>query len=144
MTITLSGEPKSTQHIYKAACRGGFVSYYMSAEGKAIKQGYQLEARSQWRSAPLKDELKVTVRFFFGTRRKADLDNFNKLWADSLTGIVYEDDSQISELHLYRDYEKARPRIEVKTLRTNCENCGLGAATLAMRSCVSTSTERGP
>jgi Holliday junction resolvase RusA-like endonuclease len=41
------------------------------------------------------------------------LDNFNKLWQDALTGIVYEDDSQIAELHLYRDYDKANPRLEV-------------------------------
>ena len=63
--------------------------------------------------APLEDELSVSVRFFFGTKRKADLDNFNKLWQDALTGIVYEDDSQIGELHLYRDHDKTRPRIEV-------------------------------
>jgi hypothetical protein len=39
--IVLSGEPKSTQLIYKGACRGGFVSYYMSAQGKAIKVAYE-------------------------------------------------------------------------------------------------------
>jgi len=32
---------------------------------------------------------------------------------DALTGIVYEDDSQIAELRLKRRYDKARPRIEV-------------------------------
>jgi len=53
------------------------------------------------------------VRFFFGTKRRADLDNFNKLWADSLTGIVYEDDSQIAEQHLYHVYDKQRSRIEI-------------------------------
>lgn len=85
----------------------------MTPEGKALKEGYQWEAKSQWRRPSLKEELSVSVRFFFGTKRKADLDNFNKLWQDALTGIVYEDDSQIAELHLYRDYDKAEPRIEV-------------------------------
>lgn len=51
--------------------------------------------------------------FYFGTKRKADLDNFNKLWQDALTGVVYEDDSQICELHLFRKYDKANPRIEI-------------------------------
>jgi Holliday junction resolvase RusA-like endonuclease len=113
VTITLSGEPKSTQHLYRSTCRGGFSNTYMTAEGKALKEGYQWEAKSQWRKPPLKDELSVSVRFFFGTKRKADLDNFNKLWADSLTGIVYEDDSQIAELHLHRAYDKQNPRIEI-------------------------------
>jgi hypothetical protein len=31
----------------------------------------------------------------------------------SLTGIVCEDDSQIAVLHLYRDYDKMKPRIQV-------------------------------
>jgi Holliday junction resolvase RusA-like endonuclease len=111
--IVLSGEPKSTQHIYRSACNGRLPTQYMTAEGKALKTVYQWEAKAQWRGAPLQGELALSVRFYFGTKRKADLDNFNKLWADSLTGIVYEDDSQISGLHLYRDYDKARPRVEI-------------------------------
>src|SRR5213075_2258979 len=113
MTLTLSGEPKSTQHLYRSTCRGGFSNTYMTAEGKALKEAYHWEAYAQWRLPLIKDELSVSVRFFFGTKRKTDLDNFNKLWQDALTGIVYDDDSQIEELHLYRDYDKRRPRIEV-------------------------------
>lgn len=44
MRITLTGEPKSTQHIYRNTCRGGYSSTYMSSEGKAIKEGYQWES----------------------------------------------------------------------------------------------------
>ncbi len=112
-TITLSGEPKSTQHIYGLTCRGRFATRYMTPAGKALKEAYQWEAKAQWRQPVLEGELKVSARFFFGTKRKADLDNFNKLWQDALTGIVWRDDSQIAELHLYRDYDKQRPRIEV-------------------------------
>jgi Holliday junction resolvase RusA-like endonuclease len=72
------------RRIYKAACRGGFVSYYMSAQSKAIKVAYEWEARSQWRRPLRTEELKVSVRFFFGTKRRADLDNFNQLWQDAL------------------------------------------------------------
>jgi Holliday junction resolvase RusA-like endonuclease len=43
--------------------------------------------------------------------RKADLDNFNNVWQDAITHIVYDDDSQISELHLYTD------RIDTATVR---------------------------
>ncbi len=85
----------------------------MTPAGKALKEQYQWEAKVQWRGKLLQGEVTATVRFFFGTKRKADLDNFNKLWQDALSGIVYEDDSQIAELHLYRGYDKERPRIEV-------------------------------
>ena len=114
-TIVLTGEPKSTGHIYRNTCRNGYATTYLSAEGKAIKEGYQWEAKSQWKGTPpLKGDISVSITLYFGTKRKADLDNFNKLSLDALTGIVYEDDSQIAELHLKRAYDKARPRIEVK------------------------------
>ncbi len=85
----------------------------MTKLGKDLKWEYQLEAKTQWTGKPLTGDLALKVTFYFGTKRKADLDNFNKLWADALTGIVYEDDSQIAELTLKRAYDKKRPRIEI-------------------------------
>jgi Holliday junction resolvase RusA-like endonuclease len=86
----------------------------MTAEGKALKTAYQWEAKAQWRVPPLKDELTVLVCLYFGTKRKADWDNFHKLWADALTGIIYEDDSQIKTATVEMLYDKAKRRIEVK------------------------------
>lgn len=88
----------------------------MTGQGKAIKQSYHWEAKSQWRGEVLGGDVALSVTFYFGTRRKADLDNFNKLWADALTGVVYEDDSQIAELLLKRAYDPKAPRIEITVL----------------------------
>jgi Holliday junction resolvase RusA-like endonuclease len=52
--------------------------------------------------------------FYFETKRRRDLDNQNKILFDALSGIVYDDDSQISELRLRREYDRARPRIEIQ------------------------------
>lgn len=112
MTITLQGEPKSTQHIYKYACRP-FPKMYMTKEGSDLKTAYQWEAKSQWKRKPHTGRLGIEVTFYFGTKRKADLDNFNKLWQDALTGVVYEDDSQIDRLTLTRNFDKKNPRIEI-------------------------------
>jgi Holliday junction resolvase RusA-like endonuclease len=60
---------------------------------------------------------------YFGTKRRADIDNFNKLSLDALTGIAYDDDSQVAELHLYRAYDKNRPRIEVQIVKVYPETC---------------------
>jgi Holliday junction resolvase RusA-like endonuclease len=86
----------------------------MTPEGKAIKAGYELEARSQWRRKPLEEDVELWITLYFGTKRKADLDNFNKLSLDALTGIVYTDDSQIHSLHIERAYDKVNPRIEIE------------------------------
>lgn len=113
MKIVLAGEPKSTQHIYHYTCRSGYASMYMTAEGKATKEAYQWEAKSQWRGKPLTGDIAVTIEFFFATNRKRDLDNQNKLVLDALSGIAYEADAQIAELRLLRRYDTQKPRIEV-------------------------------
>jgi Holliday junction resolvase RusA-like endonuclease len=94
-------------------CRGRFPNVYLSADGKALKEQYQWEARSQWKGKPLEGDIELSVTLYFGTKRRADLDNFNKLSLDALTGIAYLDDSQIAKLTIGRAYDKARPRIEV-------------------------------
>lgn len=112
--ITLTGEPRSTNNIYRSVCRGNFPSVYLSAEGKTLKEQYQLEAKIQWGRKPLlSGPVSLSARFYFKTLRKRDLDNGNKLLLDSLTGIIYEDDSQIDQLILTRDYDKKNPRIEI-------------------------------
>lgn len=113
MNITLTGQPKSSNHIYKSVCRGRFPTVYLSPEGKALKEQYQWEARAQHSGDLLTERLRVAVTLFFGTRRTADLDNYQKLSLDALTGIVWEDDKQIDELLIRRDYDKERPRIEL-------------------------------
>ena len=85
----------------------------MSAEGKALKkESYQLQAQSQYAEL-LTGPLSIAITMFFGTKRKADWDNFQKLTMDALTGIVFVDDIQIVEAHVRKEYDKARPRVEV-------------------------------
>jgi Holliday junction resolvase RusA-like endonuclease len=112
MTITLEGEPRSTNKIYR---HGRGISY-MSKEGKALKLSYQYQARTQWKGKPREDELEVWITLFFGTKRRADWDNFHKLSCDALTGIAWKDDSQIKDAHVSVQYDKERPRIELEIL----------------------------
>ena len=51
----------------------------MTTEGKAIKEAYAWEAKSQWHDKPLTDDIHVHVTFFFRSHRKRDLDNQNKI-----------------------------------------------------------------
>jgi hypothetical protein len=50
-TIVLTGEPKSTQHIYSLAFRSRFPQRSITPKGKRLKWEYQLEARAQWRQS---------------------------------------------------------------------------------------------
>lgn len=112
--ITLKGNPKSTNNIYRAVCRGRFPSLYLSKEGKGLKEDYQWQIKQQYKDKPLKEELSIVIRTYHGTKRKSDWDNFHKLSMDSLTGIVYEDDSQIVKATVEKFYDKDNPRIEIE------------------------------
>lgn len=108
-TIVFKGQPLSTQHIYKIARVGGRAGLIMTAAGKATKDEYGWEAKRQWREKPLAGEIVLSVTFYFATKRRRDLDNQSKIIFDALSGIDYDDDSQIAELRLRREYDRARP-----------------------------------
>jgi Holliday junction resolvase RusA-like endonuclease len=112
-TIILTGEPKSTQHVYASSCRGGFPSVYMKPTAKSIREAYMWEAKMQWRDGMLDVPFAVTLRFYHKTHRKQDIDNFNKLVLDACTGIIWRDDSLISEMHLYKYVDSESPRVEL-------------------------------
>ncbi len=56
--------------------------------------------------------LTVSVSWYRG-RRSGDLDGRLKVLLDALQGTVYENDSQIVQLHAFRYEDKAHPRMEV-------------------------------
>lgn len=112
--ITLLGEPRSTQNCYKYSCaRGGFLRGYMKAECADLKEDYQWQAKSQWKRGVLTGDIEIYIRIYFGTKRKSDWDNFHKLTMDALTGIVFEDDSQIKRATVELHYDKSNPRVEI-------------------------------
>ena len=116
MKIILYGQPLSTQSIYKYTCARGFPNLYMTKAGKDIKEYYALAAKSQWGKKPLEDDLEINVKLYFKDKGKHDIDNFNKLLLDSLTGILWKDDSQIKKSITEMLYNKLKPRIEIKIL----------------------------
>lgn len=108
--IILKGKPKSTQWIYAQSGRIRF----MKKEAKALKEYYSLQAKQQWKGKPITGLLEVMIRVFYYTKRRIDWDNWHKLSMDSLTGIVWEDDSQIRKATVILGYDKNDPRIEIE------------------------------
>lgn len=113
MKLTLEGQPLSTQHCYKYTCRGNFVSGYMDKKCKDLKEDYYWQLKSQYTGPPLKTPLRVILSLSMGTKRKADIDNYNKLVLDAMSGVIYEDDVQIQELTITKGYDKEHPRIDI-------------------------------
>jgi len=82
-----------------------------------VKTEAQTELR-KWRSQnqcgwSTANRFGLTLHLYFSDRRKRDLDNCAKAITDALNGVVYDDDAQIDELHVYREFDKEWPRAVV-------------------------------
>lgn len=75
-----------------------------------IKQSASVTKPQNWMHT---QSYNVSVKIFWPNKRRKDIDNISKSLLDSMAGILYEDDSQVQELHLYRGFDKQNPRIEV-------------------------------
>jgi Holliday junction resolvase RusA-like endonuclease len=110
LNITLKGNPISTNNCYFHLKPGMRI---LSSKAKALKEDYMWQAKSQYKNKPLIEELEIDIKIYFGTKRKYDWDNFHKLSMDSLTGIIWEDDSQIQKATVEKFYDKENPRIDL-------------------------------
>lgn len=109
MTLTFETLPLGTNNLYAHVGRQRFLT----PKARANKEALAWEARSQFRGKPLSGPLAVEVQLFWPDRRKHDIDNI-KVLLDSLTGIVWEDDGQIVDAHLIKEFDRERPRVELR------------------------------
>ena len=58
----------------------------MMLEGKALKEQYQPNVKTQREDGPIQDDVELTATFYFGIKRRGCLDNFNELHLNSLPG----------------------------------------------------------
>ena len=112
MKIILTGNPYSTGNIYFSGLRPGMR--FLNKKAKKQKEDYQYQAIQQWNSDCLTGNLDIEIKLYFGDKRKRDWDNYHKLSMDALTGIVWEDDSQIQSAKVEKFYDKENPRIELE------------------------------
>ena len=113
--LELKPLPPSTNHMYGRTRFGGV---YKTARYNSTKQDYGWLCKAQTRdfyTCPI--TLEITA--FFGDKRRHDADNIVKVTQDSLTGILWEDDSQISDLIVRKRYSKENPRLELRVYESN-------------------------
>lgn len=110
-TYYLSFEPPTSVNQMYAPKYGGGIR--LTYEAKIWKKYARLNAQSQWELRhPLEGRICVVYRFF---GMQHDWDNPCKILGDAMNGIVYYDDKQVIEAHiyLYRE-EKLDPRVDVE------------------------------
>ncbi len=108
----MPGAGRRTGHLHYARIARRSRAHFLDPRARRCKEAIGWEARSQYRGKPLTGPLAVSVALYWPDRRKHDIDNI-KVLLDALTGIVWEDDGQIVELHTTKVFDKEKPRVEV-------------------------------
>jgi len=104
--ITITGNPISINALYRGR-------RFLTENGKSKKKEYDIEIRRQWKKKIIKGDVEVCVDAYFKDKHRRDLDGIFKALLDSMSGLVYEDDSQIARLSIDRYYDKNSPRVEI-------------------------------
>ena len=111
-TITLTTKPVPVNQKY-SVIRG---KMFLSKTYRDTKEAMQWEVKSQWKGEPLAEEVSLNVMFYYGDNRKRDIDAYLKILLDSMSDIVYTDDSLITELHVFKEVDTDEPRTVIQIL----------------------------
>lgn len=108
----LEGKPVSLNNAYFNRSKGRT----MTAEARAWKELVAWHARRAHSGPPTKERVSVGIWLYFPDQRRRDLSNHVKLIEDAMTGIIYEDDCLIDELHIHRRTGGPAIAVAVRTL----------------------------
>ena len=106
--ITIETKPVSTNNMYAGR-------RVMTKLARTTKESIGWEARTQFHGEPLEGDLAIRVDIFSPDRRRRDFDNLKMVY-DALSGVVWNDDSQIMEAHIKKHIDRDNPRIEISIL----------------------------
>ena len=109
MKIVITTPYVSTNRLYTTARNGRRIKTRAASEAK---EAIAWEAKAQYMSEPKTGALKVRIDLFHDDKRRRDLDNIKGL-IDALTGVLWEDDSQIVELTIKKHTVVEYPRVEI-------------------------------
>lgn len=115
MTLTLPEAP-SVNRIWR---KGRHGQTYLAPSAKAFHDAAYAAVVKARLKRPTFGEgvpLKVTLTWF-RARKSGDLDNRAKIACDALNGLLWHDDAQIVELHLYRVDGQRPGRMELTVER---------------------------
>ena len=88
----------------------------LSTKYRDAKVSIALETRTQWKNEPLSEDVTLNIMQYFGDNRKRDIDAYLKILLDSMEGVVFENDCQVTEMHVYKQVDKDNPRVVIQIL----------------------------
>ena len=107
--------PPTVNSYYGHTCKGKRLIPYIKAKGKQYRKDVEQAVVEQVGYLSLDESLHVEVILYPPDKRKRDLDNYMKALLDALTlAQVWEDDSLIDQLSIFRGRQSAGGLVTVK------------------------------
>lgn len=113
--FTHPGEPltKANAHIFRR--KGGKGTVFIPKRISEYETGLHDHAKTiMGRKQPTKSLVSITIHYYYGSKRRKDIQNLSKTQCDALNNVVYVDDSQIHEIHEYKHLDRKNPRVVIK------------------------------
>jgi len=108
LSLKIFGEPASKANSRKVVRIGGVSRLIKSKKALTYSEAFKLQATP---ITPLmKGDVRVTMKIYYASRRP-DLDE--SLILDLLQDVVYTNDRQVKEKHIYWGLDKENPRTEM-------------------------------
>lgn len=111
--FTFDGEPITKSNNTRWG-KGRVFTAKKPAQYESDLSWYAKVVMSSKRLEPTKKLVRLTICYFQQSVKRKDQQNLLKTTADALNRIVYEDDSQVHEVHLYRHLDREKPRVVIK------------------------------
>lgn len=119
LAFTVIGQPIAKQRPRVTRKHGNTLTYtptktrqYEKHVGFCAAMSLALWRREHTKPWPVKAEFRVTLRLFMGNLRRRDIDNCAKSILDGMKAL-WDDDSQVAELNVVKELDRACPRAEV-------------------------------
>ena len=115
IVINIPGNPVSTNHLYSTVGRRRVLNQKAKAWKSVVAVEYQVNSMAQHgRVVKFENKLFVLLEYYFKDNRRRDVTNYDKAILDALTGIAYNDDSQITAcLSIKRKWNEAGTKITI-------------------------------
>ena len=105
---------KSLPPLVNATYKSGGGRFYKSTVSKIAQEAMRWEIKGKYRGRPLTGLLGANLGFWWGDKRRRDIDSGIKATLDACTGFLWGDDSQLIELFITKGIDKGKPRMEIE------------------------------
>jgi len=114
MKITLTTPYVSTNRLYTMNRNGSRRKTYA---GLAVAKEMAKEAWGQRIGPVIETDVFVLLELFMPDNRRRDVDNTKGI-LDSMSKVLWEDDTQITDLYSRKRIDKENPRVELTVLKS--------------------------